>query len=502
VNATAPHPAPVRLTAPIRLAVIGGGITGLAAAHRAIELCTAAELPLALTLFEDQSRLGGLFGSEQIGDYLIERGADSFITNKPHGLHLCRRLGLEDQLIPTNARFRRSLILCHGRPVPTPAGFHLIAPAQLWPMLTTPLLSWRGKVRLLQERLIPRKRLAGDESLADFTRRRFGSEVLDRIVQPMVGGIYTSDPEKLSLAATLPRFLEMEQKYGSLIKALRRQPQPSSNGPDIQSASGARYGLFVAFKNGMQQLLDTLEQRIVLHTQHRAEPRVTSLLRKERVWQLTTAHGRTREFDGVILALPAHAAAELLKETSPECSRRLRRIESASSAIVVTVHDLATIRHPLDAFGLVIPAVEHRKILAVSFLSRKFEGRAPAGKIILRTFVGGAMQPEELVPDDEQLLGTVTGELASLFGISTRPEVALVTRYPNGMPQYHVGHLDRIRMIEELSQKIPQLELAGNFFRGVGIPDCIQSGEEAAERLIKELSCQKRENSENGESST
>jgi len=472
---------------PIRMAVIGGGITGLAAAHRTIELCQDQQRPLTLTLFEGQSRLGGIFGSEWKGDYLIERGADSFITNKPSGINLCRRLGLEDEFITTNPHFRRSLILSRGRLIPTPDGFNLIAPARIWPMLTTPLLSWSGKFRLLKERFIPRKRGLGDESLAAFVRRRLGNEMLERVVQPMVGGIYTSDPERLSLLATLPRFLEMEQTYGSLLRGMKRQPTAAQDQLHSKAASGARYGLFVSLRNGMQQLLDTLEQRIVAQTRKRMGPRVKMLRRLETGWEVTPEHGASQVFDGVILAVPVHVASALLATVDSELSRLLGGIESASSAIVITGHDLSRIRHPMDAFGVVIPHCEGRRILATSFLSRKFSGRAPAGKIILRTFVGGAMQPEELQQDDDRLLQSVLRELGDIFGIEGSPEFSEVARYPQGMPQYTVGHLDRVREIDAQAQSYPTLKLAGNYFRGVGVPDCIQSGEQAAESLLASL---------------
>lgn len=484
-------PASVVPAVPLRLGVIGGGMTGLAAAHRAIERCQELNIPLQLVLFESSSRLGGVFGSEVIGDYLIERGADSFITNKPAGINLCRRLGLEDQLISTNPQFRRSLILFRGRPVPTPEGFHLLAPAKLGPMLATPLLSWRGKLRLLRERYVARRRSTGDESLASFVRRRLGNEMLERIVQPMVGGIYTSDPEQLSLQATLPRFLEMERKYGSLWRGMKQQHDPACSSHDPQAASGARYGLFVSLKNGMQQLIDTLEQRIVAQTQRRSGPCVVALKQVvspvAHIWQVKTADGRSQEFDGLILALPAHASAKLLQPVDAKCAAQLQTIGSASSAIVVTGHALAEIQHPLDAFGLVIPHCEQRRILAISFLSRKFAGRAPAGKVVLRTFVGGAMQPEELEQSDDALIETVLSELQSIFGVRRAPELATLTRYPQGMPQYTVGHLDRIAAIQTQAQLLPRLKLAGNYFHGVGIPDCILSGEQAAESLLQEL---------------
>lgn len=467
----------------IRLAVIGGGITGLSAAHRLIELAEGAGARVRLSLFEKSHRPGGVFGSGVVGDYLIERGADSFITNKPAAINLCRRLGLEEELISTDPRFRRSLILFRGRPVPTPVGFNLLAPAQIRPMLTTPLLSWKGKIRLLQERFIPRRRSDEDESLADFVRRRFGSEMLERIVQPMVGGIYTSDPEKLSLKATLPRFLEMERRYGSLIKGMLKQKQSSDSEGSEQNASGARYGLFVSLKKGMQQLIDALEQRISAYTFRRHGPEVTGIHKIDSGWQVTTTDGQLQEFDGVIVALPAPIAARLMQTVDADVARTLAGFEYASSAIVVSGHNLSDSRHPLDAFGLVIPHCERRRILATSFLSRKFPDRAPAGKVILRTFVGGAMQPEEFEQSDEQMVQTVLSELNSIFGLGGVPDFVLVNRYPRGMPQFHVGHLDRVQQLEQQVESISGLKLAGNYFRGVGLPDCVQSGEQAAEAL-------------------
>ncbi|WP_437187102.1 protoporphyrinogen oxidase [Planctomicrobium sp. SH668] len=474
-----------RMGLPLRIAVIGGGITGLSAAHRLIEQAAAHSRKLELTVFEKSHRVGGLFGSEQIGDYLIERGADSFITNKPAGVQLCRRLGLEDQFITTNEQYRKSLILHRGRPVQTPDGFNLIAPAKLWPMLKSPLLSWGGKWRVLQEQFIARKRQDDDESLASFVRRRFGNEMLTNVVQPMVGGIYTSDPEHLSLKATLPRFLEMERRHGSLIRAMKKQARTKK---ETEEASGARYGLFVSLKNGMQQLIDTLEQRVLEHTQCHSSPEVTSIEFAEQVWKVTTSQGRSKQFDGVVIALPAQVAANLVSSVDAETSHRLNQIHSASSAIVVTAHDLKNIRHPLDAFGMVIPHVENRDILATSFLSRKFDGRAPHGKVIIRTFVGGAMQPEKLDCPDDSLVNTVTRELREIFGVKKEPKIAVVTRYPGGMPQFTVGHLDRVDAIHQNAARIPRLKLAGNYFSGVGVPDCIQSGERAAEELFEILS--------------
>lgn len=468
--------------APYRIAVIGGGITGLSAAFQLTELRDQTGKSVEITLYEASHRLGGAFGSEQIGDYLIETGADSFITNKPWAVKLCERLGLGGQLVSTNPKYRRSLILHHGRPVETPIGFNLLAPGKIWPMLTTPLLSWSGKFKAAMEYFASPRQSAEDESLAEFVRRHFGQEMLDNIVQPMVGGIYTSDPERLSLAATLPRFVDMEREHGSLIKAMKRA---NSQEKQEESASGARYGLFATPRHGMQTLLDTLEERLKPQIDIKRECWVENLEFNDAV-TVTSSHGQ-QQFDRVILAQPTYRAAQLLSVSHHELAGKLNEIEYASSAIVVSGHKLSDIDHDLNAFGLVIPHKEQRQIIAVSFLSRKFEERAPEGRVILRTFVGGAMQPEEIQCNDEELLEKVFSELREILGVRGEPDFARIARYDNAMPQYTVGHQDRVARIFELAESIPQIELAGNAYQGVGVPDSVHSGERAARAVWESL---------------
>jgi len=463
---------------PQSVAVIGGGISGLAAAHRLMERSPEIDV----TLLEAGQQLGGVVATEHRDGYLIEQGADSFITNKPWGVDLCRRLGLEDELIPTDETFRRSLVLRKGKPVPVPKGFMLLAPAKVWPVLASPVFSPLGKLRMGCEYFIPRRTGIGDESLAAFVRRRFGREALDRLVQPLVGGIYTSDPEQLSLQATLPRFLDMEREHRSLIRASKKRAARQAAAET--AGSGARYGLFVTLRHGLGRLFDRLQERIesdgTIHCN-------TPVVRAKPVgggWRLELSDGTAERFDAVVLACRAFQAAEILNGMDGELATELRGIEYASSAVVVSGHRLADVAHPLDAFGLVIPAIENRKVLAVSFSSRKFPGRAPDGRVLLRTFVGGAMQPELMQQSDEEMIATVRAELAALLGVTGEPDFADVVRYDNAMPQYHVGHLDRVAKIEEQMAKHPGLAIAGNAYRGVGIPDCIHSGEQAAERLF------------------
>ena len=467
---------------PLRIGVVGGGITGLAAAHRAIELGDRLPHGVNVTLLDAGPRLGGIAETLHVDEFLVETGADSFITSKPWAVDLCRRLGLEQCLIPTNERHRRSLVLCRGRVVPVPEGFVLLAPTRIRPVLRSSILSLRGRLRLLGELIVPAGEPRHDESLADFVRRRFGSETLERLVQPLVGGIYTSDPEKLSLQATLPRFPELEQRYGSVIRGTLKTDR------SITEISGARYGQFVTLRDGISELLGQLQRRLESAAEIQLDTRVDRLVCRSQgqlpEWTTIDHRDRVRDFDRVILCLPAFRAANLVRELSAETADLLAGIEYASSAIIVTAHDEVDVAHALDAFGLVVPEIEGRRVLAVSFASRKFPGRAPDGAVLLRTFVGGAMHPEVLEDDDEHLTQLARDELSSLLGVTGEPRLARVFRCERAMPQYHVGHQDRVARIEQWVGSLRGIELAGNAYRGVGLPDCIHSGESAAERSV------------------
>ncbi|MFM9961829.1 MAG: protoporphyrinogen oxidase [Planctomycetaceae bacterium] len=485
---------------PTRIAIIGGGISGLSAALRVHELAVEQHRDVRITLIEAADRLGGVLRTEHIGDYLVEHAADMWITNKPEGVRLCEKLGLVERLIPTNAEFRKSLVLRDGRPHPVPEGFQLMVPEQAWPMLRSPLLSWHGKLRLMAECLVPARRDGADESLADFVRRRCGREAFERLVQPLVGGIYTADPEKLSLLATLPRFIEMEQQHGSLIRGAMRQSREKSSG-----TSGARYGLFVSLPDGIGELVSALIRRVTEIAEIRCGVKVRAV--RAKLTRSVSEGGATSDsasplglagasgwcveshsaehFDAIILAVPSYVSASLLNENCPALATELNRIEYASTVVVASGHKLADIAHPLDAFGLVVPHIERRQVLAVSFTSRKFPGRAPDGHILLRTFVGGALQPEFCQLDDTSIVELVRRELRDLLGVNGEPDFAVPMRHTRAMPQYHVGHLELVARIRAAASQCPGLALAGNYLTGVGIPDSIASGEAAAERVMR-----------------
>jgi protoporphyrinogen/coproporphyrinogen III oxidase len=465
-----------------RLAVIGGGITGLAAAHRVVE---RARDRVEIALFEASDRLGGVIDTERTGDRLVEGGPDSFIVDKPWALDLCLRLGLEARLLPTNERSRRTLVVHAGRLAELPEAFQLMAPGRIGPFLRTPLLSWRGKLEALKDLVLPRggPQAGGDESLASFVRRRLGREVLERIAQPLVGGIYTGDPEVLSLAATMPRFLEMERSSRSVILALMRQ----GRAVPATGTSGARFGLFLALRGGIGELVDALAARLPEGSRQTRAPVTAVEPRGERGFVLRFASGAEESFDAVVVALPAPRAASVLAPLDAELASGLRAIEYASSAIVSVVYRRSDLAEPIDAFGVVVPHAERRRVIAASFSSIKFPGRAPDGELLVRAFVGGALQPELFRLDDEAMSHAVRDELRDLLRVRSEPLAMRIRRHPESMPQYRVGHLDRVAGLFARAARHPGLALAGNAYHGVGLPDCIRSGEAAADALLQQL---------------
>jgi oxygen-dependent protoporphyrinogen oxidase len=471
-----------------RIIVVGGGLSGLAAAHRIHERAATLRRPIALAVLESKDRLGGVIWTDRFDGFTVEGGPESFITNKPGGVNLCHRLGLGDQLLETDPAHRRSFVVCKGRPVPVPEGFVLMAPHRLLPILTTPILSWRGKLRFLMDLVIPRRTDESEESLGSFVRRRLGREALDRLVEPLVAGIYSADPNDLSLRATLPQFLAMEREHGSLIRAAWRESRRRGPRHLLRQASGARYGLFVTLADGMDTLPGALA-RALPPGAVRTSAAVRRISRNEPVspWLVELLDGPPLEADAVIVATEAHAAARLLDSQDPALALQLRAIPYASSMIVNVAYRRDQITHPLDGFGAVVPASEGRSILAVTFLSVKFPRRAPAGTVLLRIFLGGASRPEQLDLDDAAISALVEGELASLIGAAGNPLFVRIARHPRSMPQYNLGHLDRVASIRRHLAKYSRLYLSGIAYDGVGIPDCIQAAERTADNLIDAL---------------
>jgi oxygen-dependent protoporphyrinogen oxidase len=463
----------------VKITVIGGGIAGLAAAHRAVELAGERHVDPELTLLEARDRLGGTIETEHVDGFLVESGPDSFISEKPWALALCRRLGIEDRLVRTDDRFRRTFVWHRGRLHALPDGFQLLAPTRITPFLTSGLFSWRGKLRMALDLVLPRGMPGGDETLGAFVRRRLGREALERVAQPLVAGIYTADPDELSLGATMPRFLEAERRERSVILALWR----ASRRAPMAGTSGARWSLFVTFAGGMSELVGALASRLPAGAA-RLKQRASAIERRDGRWRIALADGEALDADRVIVATESHAAARLLRYVDPQLGALLGEIPYTSAATVSLGYRRADVPHPLDGFGFVVPHTEGRALLAGTFSSVKYPGRAPEGFVLLRAFLGGALGGATLAEGDAEIAARARHDLADALGVVAEPVLARVHRHPASMPQYRLGHLVRIETIEHKLRALPGLGLAGSAYRGVGISDCVHSGETAAEDLL------------------
>ena len=463
-----------------RAIVIGGGVTGLAACYRLQREATTRDIPLDITLLEATGRVGGVIRTEHRDGFLLEHGPDAFLSTKPAAKALCEELGIADQFIGTNPKVRRSFVVRNGELHPVPEGFYLMAPGSFKPFLKSPLFSWHGKLRMAMELFMPRRGRDTDEAVAHFVRRRLGTEAFTRIAQPMIGGIYTSDAENLSLKATFPRFLEMENTHGSIIKALRAEKKQAVE--TSQGTSGPRYSLFLSFTSGMQTLVDTLTEVVsdciklgtrVEHIQHTDDTG----------WRVLLANGEVFNSELLCIALPALQAGALIENVSIPLATQINAIPYASSATVNLAFRRADVTHPLDGMGFVVPATENLSIIGCSFSSVKFEGRSPTDHVLLRAFVG---EPKSKQSESE-LIELCQADLTPILGIKSAPQFTVVSKHPQAMAQYQVGHEDVVSTIDRLVSELPGFAVAGNGYHGVGIPDCIRSGETAAISLLDRL---------------
>ena len=462
---------------PRRIVIIGGGIGGLACAWRLAQRMPGARI----TVLDAGPTLGGALRTRRDERGLIlELGPDSILRSKPAGLALIRDLGLEEALEGTDPAARSSLIARDTKLLPVPEGLYLMAPGRLWPFLWSRLVSWRGKLRMLKDLLIPTG-TGEDETLGAFVRRRLGREALDRIAQPLISGIYTADPEKLSLQATMPQFLQMEHDHGSLLLAMRKRMRDQHTA----AAAGPRYGLFVTLRGGLQTLIDTLVTRLpAAGVELRAATTATGVERHaDGTWRIALAEDGELTADAVVIAGPAWAAGALLRDADPALSHLCAGIPYAGVATINLVFKREQIPTMPAAAGFVVPAIEGRSLVACTFSSRKYAGRTPDGLVCLRAFVGGALHAHHLERDDAAMLAAVAADLRDLLQITAAPLEAVVTRWPKAMAQYHLGHLPRVTAIRAAEAKLPGLALIGNGYEGVGIPDIIAQADAAAERL-------------------
>ena len=451
-----------------KVAIIGGGITGLAAA------LTLHKRGVPYVLVEAGKFLGGVIRTEIRDGFLLEGGPDSILAQKPEGLALCRELGLAERLVPTNPDERSVYILRGGRLHALPEGMMLAVPTKIGPFLKSELFSWPGKLRMGLDVLIPGRRGDGDESIASFLRRRFGHESVERLGEPLLAGIHAGDPEKLSILGTFPRFRELERRHGSLVRGMWATPRPKP-APGAPPTSA-----FYSLRCGLREMVDALVVRLDREALVTKMP-VQLVERNSHGYRLHMTRQETLEAERVIVTAPGPRIAPALEPLVPEAARALAAIPFASSATVLLGYRREDVAHPLNGYGMVVPQTEGLRTTALSFVSTKFPYRAPKGHILLRGFLGGVRDGRVLELEDAQMVETVISEMSGLLGLRGRPTMTRVFRWPGGTPQLEVGHLERMEDVERaLAAQAPGVHLAGAGIRSTGIPDSVAEGTRAA----------------------
>lgn len=476
-----------------KVIIIGGGIAGLAAAYRIQEEINH-NAQVACTVLEGSDRFGGKIHTLRRDGFVLERGPDSFISQKPAVIELCQRLGIDDHLMSTKTDHPETFVYLNNKMVTIPDGLSLMVPTRFTPFITTRLFSWPGKIRMGMDLFIPRKRGNSDESLASFVRRRLGTEALERMAQPLMSGIYASDPERMSLLASFPMFAEVEKKHRSLILGMlaqKRRRAPATHSPQGASGNNSKGGykpfsFFLTMKNGLSEIVDTLIEQSP-DVLFRSKAPVESFRKDGSGWRLRLQSGEELEANAVILATPANLAARLVEDWAPGIAARLDQIPYVSTAAVALGFDRNNFAHPLKGFGFVVPHVENRKITACTWVSSKFPGRAPDDKVLLRAFVGGAVHEELAEQDPETIQQQVREELRDIMGVREEPLFCEVFQYKKGNVQYQVHHPRLVSEIEMELVDYKGLYLAGSAYKGIGIPDCVKNGTENAEAVLEFL---------------
>jgi oxygen-dependent protoporphyrinogen oxidase len=460
-----------------RIAIIGGGISGLAAAFAIEEHRRSTGADVDYVLYESSARLGGVLRTEQVDGCLVEAGPDSFVTEKPWAADLCRAMELGDQLIGSNDADRKTYILTRGRLVVMPDGLMFMVPTKILPTGLSPLFSWKTKLRMTQELFHPPRAVDQDESVAAFVERHYGAEMVDRLADPLLSGVYGGEAASLSVRAVLPRFAEMEKTHGSLGRAMLAARKKMSAVPRKPAPP-----LFTSLKAGMQHMAESVVSRLTPSSLLINAP-VQAILAEAGGW-VVSAGRRSDHFDSVIVALPAPAAAHVLRMASSELSTELAAIQYSSSITVGLGYDREVRQALPPGFGFLVPRSEGRRLLAATFVHNKFPHRAPEDRALLRCFFAGRNAEDVWPLEDGQIIGIVRNELQQILGLRAEPLFGRVYKWKSAMAQYGVGHLDRLERIERLRQNLPGLALAGNGFRGIGVPDCVRSGRDAVSRLV------------------
>jgi len=470
-----------------RIAIIGGGISGLTAAFR-LEERRRQGAPLEYVLFEASHRFGGVVQTDHVDEFVVEAGPDSFLTGKVWAADLCRELELGDYLITSNDARRRTYVVLKGQLVPLPDGLMFMVPTKPFSAFFSPLFSWKTKLRMIREWFYAPIASDEDISVAKFVEQHYGREMVDRVAGPLLAGVYGGSADELSVRSVLPLFVEMEAKFGSLGKAMvrsSREREKFAGSEGRPRAAAPTRGVFTSLKNGMQQMADALLARIPDDAKRLNTP-VTSVRPESGKW-LVIAGGRTEEFDGVIVGTPAYVTSALLCESNAEFRSTLASIRYSSSVTMAFAYDVEISGVLPPGFGFLLPETENERLIAATFVHNKFPHRAPDGCALIRCFLGGTRDEAILQLSDGELTAIVRRELEAILGIKADPRFVRIYRWKQAMAQYGVGHRERVERIRMAISGMPGLGLGGNYLGGIGVPDCVRSGSEAAAKVLAEL---------------
>ncbi|MBI5245044.1 MAG: protoporphyrinogen oxidase [Elusimicrobia bacterium] len=458
----------------MRVLVVGGGVAGLSCVHDLLKGSAGHEA----TLLEASGRLGGKLLGGSIDGVAADAGPDSFLSTRPWALELIRELGLFGEVLCTERQKRDVFVLSRGKLRKYPEGLMMLIPSRVWPFLTSDLLPLTAKLRIGLEFFIPRLREERDESLAEFGLRRFGEAALRTVIEPVFAGIYAGDVESLSLASAFPLFRELEREYGSVLRGVYARRRRGEGGDPGQGLT-----MFVTLKGGVARLADALAERA--RPCVRLKTRVASIRREKGIFRVSLEGGETIRADAVVLAAPTDAAAAILREDAPELACMLEGFQFSSTAVVNLLYDSASMARPLEGFGFLVERGEGVSLTAATFTSNKFPGRVPEGKTLIRCYFGGAGREGPLALDDDGLLRAARSDLRRILGLEAAPLGSLVHRWPKANALYNVGHGARVAALDAKLSAVPGLLLAGGCYRGIGIPECIRSGREAARRILE-----------------
>ena len=459
-----------------KVAVVGAGIAGLSAAYELTKQAREQDLPLTVDLYESRDRLGGVILTERQDGYVLDAGPDAMLTLKPAALELCRELGLDDEIIPTREEDRGVALYSRGKLRSLPYGTGSSWARKIGAYMSSGVVSWGSKLRMAGDLLLPRGTPRDDESMADFFGRRLGREAVERIIDPLIAGIYSGDPDQLSIYSTFPRFPQMVEKNRSLLLTMLKAPQSSRSG-------GRTLPVFCSLRDGLDRLVEAIgeqldAERVFLGTD------VTSVRKGDDGYSLVTSQGLRDEYTDVVLSVPAWVAAKQLADEFGPVTDAMESIRYVSSGAVFLAYRRADLGDRLRGYGFLVPDCEGRRINGATWISNKFDHRSPPDGFLVRCYIGGDRTAKELELEDDAMVDMCLEELSEIAGITAEPIFTRVYRWKRSNPQYDVGHAERSRWIDAALAQHPGLHVTGSGFRGIGLPDCVKDGRETARRLV------------------